>query len=94
MWIIGIEAIFLTLYPRIYLGWTGGQVDELIDHIFLLSMAISYVCFQTLACNWKWPFQWTRLGTGGNGESEMASPSLHQKPHHCCPQRREGRPTT
>lgn len=67
-------------------------MDELLWHImFLLTIRTSCVCFQTSACCQKWPSRWTPLGTGGSGDSEMASSSLQQKPHHCCPQRRRDR---
>lgn len=74
-------------------GWTEGGYEP-ICHIFLLTMETSCVCFQHVACCQRWPCQWTHLGTGGSGVSEMAFSSPHQKPHHCYPQRRRGRATT
>lgn len=90
----GIEPIFLTLYPRIYLGWMSGQAVSQYTTYLLLTMATTCVCFQIITYCQKWLFQWTQLGTGGNGESEMRSLSRHQKPHHCCPKRRGGKATT
>lgn len=52
------------------------------------------VCLQTVGNRfWKWLLPWTFLGSGGNGEPEMISPSPLQKPHHCFLQRRTGRAT-
>lgn len=91
--------------PPWMVGWTSGWANVppvCRKHIHTLRWQASYfswpwwfhVLSQIVACCQTWPSQWTRLGTGGSGESEMASHSLHQKPHHCCPQRRGRRTTT
>lgn len=74
-------------------GWVNKWVSQYSTY-FLLTMATACVYFQTIACCQKWLSQWTHLGTGGSGESEMVSPSLHQKSHLCCPKIEGGKATT